>query len=147
MRNLGESVFSGVNLEKSFEFDYRTDVYDILNDKAHCLPLSHWTQMYDRCSFMLHHRQVPPRLEKLHRRVVANYLLSSPDHTKSVIDTVERGLSPRNDDVIHLVVKEGELKVEARAFAVATYYKRIHIGLLGQNMSAHILPVQFADYD
>jgi len=131
MRNFGESVFSGINLERTFEFDYHTDVFDILNDKANCLPLSHWTQMYDRCSFMLHHRQVPPRLERLHRRVVANYLLSVPDHTKSVIEAVERGTSPRDDDIIHLVAKEGELKVEARAFAVATYDKRIHVGLLG----------------
>ena len=129
IRNLGENVFSGINLEKSFDFDYHTDVCDILNDKANCLPLSHWTQMYDSCSFMLHHRQTPSRLDRLHRRVVANYLMSTPDHTKRVIEQVEQGRSPRNDDIIHLVAKEGELKVEARAFAVATYDKRIHVGL------------------
>jgi len=72
IRNLGESVFNGINLKKSFDFDYHTDVYDILNDKANCLPPSHWTQMYDRCSFMLHHRQTPPRLDRLHRWLLPN---------------------------------------------------------------------------
>ena len=37
-------LFSGIGLENTFEFDYHTDVYDILNDKANCLPLTHWTQ-------------------------------------------------------------------------------------------------------
>ena len=55
--------------------------------------------------------------------------------------TVYLTASPRDDDIIHLVAKEGKLKVEARAFAVAIYDKRIHVGLLGQNMSAHVLPL------
>lgn len=87
-------MFFGIQLVKTFDFDFHTDVY-ILNDKTNCLPLSHWTQMYDKFSFMLHHRQVPPRLERLHRRVVANYLLSSPDHTQKVIE--ER----RSNAVVH----------------------------------------------
>jgi len=47
------------------------------------------------------------------RRITCCQLLTTP----GVIEEVESGHSPREDDIIHLVAKEGELKVEARAFA------------------------------
>jgi len=55
-----------------------------------------------------------------------------------VISALDSGRPDPNDNIVVLVPKEGELKVEARPFAIVTYNKRLHVGLIGKNVARDI---------
>ena len=141
LRSINYRDFLHIELEKTFEFDYCLDVYDLLSDKACTPPLQYWTSLFDPCGFRLYHGSVPPRLPPQDRRVISNFLTAPEDITVQFIEEIESGLVNQEDDIVRLVPKEGELKTSARMFAVVTFKRKLYVGLLGANLSQHILPL------
>ena len=138
LRGLSDSIFDELTFEKTFDFDYHVEVFYILSDKACAPELAHWSTLYDPCAFELHYGVRPEYKPHVDRRVISRFLTSDEGHTINVISELDCGRPDPNDNIVVLVPKEGELKVEARPFAIVTCNKRLHVGLVGKNVARDI---------
>jgi hypothetical protein len=127
MRSLSPRDWGRTCMEKELDYDFTPDVIDLLSDKA-CAPTrSKWSQTFDSCGFLLHHKLKRPFYgEREETRVLVRYLKGSEDELRDVLNEIDSRKPSIEDDICVLCPKEGEEKSEGRLFAKLTYRRRLY---------------------
>nr|UNI74004.1 MAG: RNA-dependent RNA polymerase [brine shrimp arlivirus 1]UNI74039.1 MAG: RNA-dependent RNA polymerase [brine shrimp arlivirus 1]UNI74049.1 MAG: RNA-dependent RNA polymerase [brine shrimp arlivirus 1]UNI74054.1 MAG: RNA-dependent RNA polymerase [brine shrimp arlivirus 1]UNI74059.1 MAG: RNA-dependent RNA polymerase [brine shrimp arlivirus 1] len=118
---------------KIFEFDYKVDILDLLDDKACSLPKTAAHQIFykkflkdDSCT------------TRDQRRVLIN-LLSQPEFdTKKLIERIIRRDIPEEWKAVGLHAKEREMKIEPRLFAILPVEVRAYFMLTEHNIAKYL---------
>ncbi|UNI74084.1 MAG: RNA-dependent RNA polymerase [brine shrimp arlivirus 3] len=118
---------------KIFEFDFKIDVLDLLDDKACSLPKSQAHQIFykkfsnlDWCT------------DKEQRRVLINILSQENFDTKAIIDKIVRRQIPEEWLTVGLHSKEREMKMEPRLFAILPPEVRAYFVLTEHNIAKYL---------
>nr|UNI74119.1 MAG: hypothetical protein [brine shrimp arlivirus 7] len=122
-----------VSFGKIFEFDYKLDILELLDDKACSLPKDQCNQIYykkysseDWCK------------DREQRRVLINLLTKEEFNTKQIIETIINREIPDNWKTVGLHSKEREMKMEPRLFAILPPEIRAYFILTEHNIAKYL---------
>ncbi|UNI74139.1 MAG: RNA-dependent RNA polymerase [brine shrimp arlivirus 8] len=125
--------WKNIGFSKEFEFDYKLDLLDLLDDKACCLPKKDCHKIYykkfsaeDKCK------------SQSSRRVLLELLKREDFDTKEIIRRVCQRDIPDDWKAVGLHPKEREMKMEPRLYAILPIELRAYFVLTEANIAKHI---------
>lgn len=130
--------WSKVVLLQNAQFNYFTDIVDLLDDKAISPPLSKINQLYDRAALLAYH--LPPVVQPSHTRLILEALDKGEIDVSHYFRTMEEsGNIPKEWTLIQLKAKERELKRDPRDFSILSFPLRMCASVLERNLADAIL--------
>ncbi|UNI74094.1 MAG: RNA-dependent RNA polymerase [brine shrimp arlivirus 5] len=122
--------WKNLSFGKEFEFDYKLDLLELMDDKACCLPKDQSHTIFykkysqkDRCT------------SQASRRVLLELLKREEFDTKKIIETICRREIPEPWKVVGLHPKEREMKMDPRLFAILPLEMRAYFVLTEANIA------------
>nr|UNI74144.1 MAG: RNA-dependent RNA polymerase [brine shrimp arlivirus 9] len=118
---------------KEFEFDYKLDLLELLDDKACCLPK-------DECHtiFYKKHTSSDKCTTQSSRRVLLELLKRENFDTKQIIEKICKREIPDSWKAVGLHPKEREMKMEPRLFAILPIEVRAYFVLTEANIAKYL---------